>query len=155
MAGSLRVVQFVYRYTGNLPVFREYISFLPEKREMQIATLIDMAKKRSGMTLGEMAAEIGISQNRITEWKKGQHQPPAGVLAFFAEKAGLNVAETVMEVEKTLDPRFSQIWERALGNLRAAGIAATVTMAPLTSSAWGFVIRIAPYYIPPSFSGVI
>lgn len=102
---------------------------------MNVAELIDLAKKRSGMTLGQMATELEIRQDRITEWKKGQFKPEAGVLAYFADKAGLDVAETVMEVEQTLDPRFSHIWAKALGNLRAAGMAATVTLTPLTSSA--------------------
>lgn len=108
---------------------------------MTLHELIDLAKKNSGMSLGDLAKEMGISQGRISEWKKADHRPSPGVIAFFAEKAGLNVAETVMEVEKTLDPRFSQIWERALGNLRAAGLAA-VTMGPLTSSAIEAVQRV-------------
>lgn len=101
---------------------------------MQTIDLINLAKKHSGMTLGQMAKDLGIAQDRITEWKKGEFAPSAGVLAYFAEKAGLNVAETVMEVERTLDPRFAQIWERALGNLHAATLAATPTIGTATSS---------------------
>lgn len=91
---------------------------------MTVAELIELAKQNSGMTLGHMATELGIRQDRITEWKKGKFRPNAGELAYFADKAGLDVAETVMDVERSFDPRFAAIWERALGNLRAAAAAA-------------------------------
>lgn len=109
---------------------------------MNVAELIELAKKTSGMTLGQMAAELQIRQDRITEWKKGQFKPAAGEIAYFAEKAGLPVLETVAEIEEVIDPRFSHIWAKALGNLRAAGIAATVTLSPLTSSAIKAVQRV-------------
>ena len=101
---------------------------------MDTKTLIDLAKKNSGMSLGDMAKELGYHQAKITEWKKGTFEPSAGVLAYFAEKAGLPVLETVAQIEEQFDPRFAHIWAKALGNLRAAGVAATVTLIPLTSS---------------------
>lgn len=91
---------------------------------MQVSELINRAKQASGLSLGEMANELNVHQNRITEWKKGTRRPDAGEIAYFAEKAGLDVAETVMDVERSFDPRFAAIWERALGNLRAAAAAA-------------------------------
>ena len=101
---------------------------------MKASELIELAKKVSGMSLGTMATEMGVSQARISEWKSGEFQPSAGVLAYFAEKAGLNVAETVMEIERGIDPRFAPIWDRALGNLRAAMAAYPTPMTSTTQS---------------------
>lgn len=99
---------------------------------MNTSALIDLAKKHSGMTLGEMAKELGIRQERISEWKKGTFKPEAGELAYFAEKAELPILETVAEIEEQFDPRFAHIWAKALGNLRAAGVAASLNLAPVT-----------------------
>lgn len=101
---------------------------------MKTNELIEAAKKHSKLTFGQMAKELAVSQDRITEWKKGTFQPSAGVLAYFAEKAGLPVLETVAEIEEQFDPRFSHIWAKALGNLRAAGVAASVMCLPLIYS---------------------
>lgn len=101
---------------------------------MTISELIDLAKRNSGLRLGEMAEELQIHQTRISEWKKGSRKPEAGELAYFAEKAGLNIAETVMEIEREIDPRFADLWGRALGNLHAASLAATPTTETATSS---------------------
>ena len=91
---------------------------------MNTKNLIDLAKNKSGMSLGLMAEELGVRQERITEWKNGKFAPSAGVLAYFAEKADLPVLQTVAEIEVQLDNRFAHIWAKALGNLRAAGVAA-------------------------------
>ena len=42
--------------------------------------------------------------------------------------------KTVAEIEEKFDPRFAQIWERALGNLHATSLAATPTIETATSS---------------------
>ena len=131
--GSCKVLQFVLTKYRKFPNCRKYTIFM-EKQKMTIAELIALAKKQSGMSLGAMAQELNIRQARISEWKKGQFKPDAGELAYFAEKAGLNVAETVMEIERELDPRFAPIWERALGNLRAAMAAYPTQMTTTTHS---------------------
>jgi hypothetical protein len=92
---------------------------------MNIRELIDLAVQKSGQPQNEMAIELKVKPARLSEWKSEERKPDAGEIAYFAEKAGLDVAETVMEVERNLDPRFKEIWERALGNLRAATLAAT------------------------------
>lgn len=127
--GFAKVVQFDYRESENSWICGNVTLFLEkqERPKMTVVELIELAKKQSGMSLGQMADELGIRQDRITEWKKGQFNPDAGVLAYFADKAGLNVAETVMEIERTLDPRFAPIWEKALGNFRAALAASHAT----------------------------
>lgn len=83
---------------------------------MNIKELIDQAKLTSGMTFGDMSKEIGVLQSRISEWRRGKFTPNAGVLAYFAEKAGLPVLETVAEMVSQQDPRFREIWARALVN---------------------------------------
>lgn len=90
---------------------------------MNIKDLIDLAKKSSGLSLGQMAKEMQIDQTRLSDWKAGRRKPDAGELAYFAEKAGLDVVQTVMAIEQAIDPRFAPVWERALGNLKAASAA--------------------------------
>lgn len=101
---------------------------------MNIRELIDLAKERSGMTLGQLADDLGKNQNRISEWRVGKATPDAGTIAYFANKAGLPVFETVAEIEAQLDKRHAPIWQAALGKLRAAGVAATVTLGLVISS---------------------
>ncbi len=101
---------------------------------MQISELIESAKKSSGLSLGQMANDLGIRQARITEWKKGQFEPKAGVIAYFAKKAGLNVLETIVKIEIELDPRFTEIWQEALVKMNAAKVAADATLSPLIYS---------------------
>lgn len=101
---------------------------------MNITDLINLAKKNSGMSLGQLANELSVRQARLSEWKSGERKPDANEIAFFADKAGLPVLETVAEIEEQFDPRFSHIWAKALGNLRAAGVAASVMCLPLIYS---------------------
>jgi transcriptional regulator with XRE-family HTH domain len=101
---------------------------------MNIKELIETAVKRTGKKQGEFAKELGIQPARISDWKNGKWQPNASEIAYFAEQAGLPVLATVAEIEEQFDPRFAQIWERALGNLHAATLAATPTIGTATSS---------------------
>lgn len=96
---------------------------------LSVRTLIDLASEKSGQSLGELASELGRHQSRLSEWKKGTAKPDANEIAFFAEKAGLPVFETVAEIEAQLDARYASIWQRALGKLKAAGVAASVLAA--------------------------
>jgi hypothetical protein len=61
-------------------------------------------------------------------------EPNASEIAYFTEQAGLPVLKTVAEIEEKFDPRFAQIWERALGSLHAATLAATPTIETATFS---------------------
>lgn len=101
---------------------------------MDIKQLIEAAVKRTGKKQGEFAKELGIQPARISDWKNGKWEPNASEIAYFAEQAGLPVLKTVAEIEEKFDPRFAQIWERALGNLHAASLAATPTIEIETSS---------------------
>nr|WP_315848087.1 helix-turn-helix transcriptional regulator [uncultured Rhodoferax sp.] len=108
---------------------------------MTLIELIDAAKQKKG-SLGAVAAGLSMDQTRLSDWKKGRRRPDANEIAYLAECAELNVLETVAEIQGQMDERFTHIWAKALGNLRAAGVAATVTMAPLTSSAIEAVSRV-------------
>lgn len=100
---------------------------------MDVGELIDAAKRGKG-TLGAVAEGLGIHQNRLSEWRKGSRKPDAHEIAYLATCAGLPVLETVAEIEAQLDSRYAPIWQSALGKLRAAGVAATVTLTLLISS---------------------
>lgn len=95
---------------------------------MEIAELLDAAKRKK-KTLGAVADGLGVHQNRLSEWRKGTYKPDATTIALLAEMAELPIFETVAQVEATLDQsKAAAVWERALGKLRAAGVAATVIL---------------------------
>lgn len=94
---------------------------------MTLNELIAAAKQKSG-TLGAVATALGISQTRISEWKKGKYKPDATAIAQLAELADLPIFQTVAEVECSMDDERARVWAKALGNLRAAGVAATVML---------------------------
>jgi transcriptional regulator with XRE-family HTH domain len=94
---------------------------------MDIAELLDAAKRKR-KTLGAVADGLGVHQNRLSEWRKGTHKPDATTIAQLAEMAGLPIFETVAEVESSLTGQNGEVWMRALGKLRAAGVAATVIL---------------------------
>lgn len=101
---------------------------------MNIQELIDLAATSSGQTQAQLASELTISPARISEWKSGKRTPDASEIAFFAEKAGLPVFETVAQLEAQLNARLAPTWLRALGKLREAGVAASVMTALVISS---------------------
>ncbi len=116
---------------------------------MNIEELIDAAKRKKG-SLGALAEDIGVHQSRLSEWKKGRAKPDANVIAYLAEVAGFPVLETVAEIESQIDDRFARIWSEALGKLRAAGIAASVTIglgicSLLTTASGGNMARPAGF----------
>jgi transcriptional regulator with XRE-family HTH domain len=94
---------------------------------MMLTELIEKAKEAAG-SYGQLAEKLDCHQNRITDWKKGTRQPDAGKIACMAEIANLPILETVAEIEAQLDERYAQIWRDALGKLKAAGVAASVSL---------------------------
>lgn len=94
---------------------------------MDLPELLDAAKRRKG-SLKDIAADLGMHPNRLSDWRAGRLKPSASEIAYLAECAGLPVLETVADIESQLDSQHAGIWKRALGNLRAAGVAATVTL---------------------------
>jgi hypothetical protein len=87
---------------------------------MLVTTLIDVAKMRSGKNYKVMAADLGVHQARITEWKTGQVWPGTTEIAYFALEAGLDVMNTIAEIESEKKPTLSRIWER-VGSLGGNG----------------------------------
>ncbi|KWD88428.1 transcriptional regulator [Burkholderia ubonensis] len=99
---------------------------------MTISELLDAAKRKQG-SLGSVADQLDIEQSRLSHWRKGVRKPDAAQILMLAELAGLPPFETLAQIEQELDSKHSAVWARALGNLRAAGIAASVTLALGTS----------------------
>jgi uncharacterized protein YjcR len=79
---------------------------------MLVTTLIDVAKMRSGKNYKVMASDLGVHQARITEWKTGANWPGTTEIAYFALEAGLDVMNTIAEIEREKKPTLSRIWER-------------------------------------------
>ena len=94
---------------------------------MDLPELLDAAKRGRG-SLKEIATDLDMHPNRISDWRAGRLKPDASEIAYLAECAKLPVLETVAEIESQLAGRHSEIWKRALGSLRAAGVAATVVL---------------------------
>nr|WP_307507855.1 transcriptional regulator [Variovorax sp. W1I1] len=86
------------------------------------------------MTLGQLAADLEVSQARISEWKKGKYWPDASQIMYFAQKAGLPEFDTLAELEAQHNEKAAPIWQAALGKLRAAGVAATLMFTLAISS---------------------
>ncbi|MBN3796295.1 MULTISPECIES: helix-turn-helix transcriptional regulator [Burkholderia] len=95
---------------------------------MTISELLDAAKRKQG-SLGAVAARFDFHQSRLSEWRSGKRKPDASEILILAELAELPPLETLAEIEQELDSKHSAVWARALGNLRAAGLAASVTLA--------------------------
>jgi transposase-like protein len=115
--------------------------FLKNVKEihMTIAELLDAAKRKQG-SLGTVAAQLGVSQSTLSNWRAIRSKPNATEVAMLAEMAELPIFETLAEVEKELDAGgHRSVWDRALGNLRAAGIAAGVVIGTT-----GVVASVAP-----------
>ncbi|APR36712.1 helix-turn-helix domain-containing protein [Paraburkholderia sp. SOS3] len=104
---------------------------------MDIGELLDAAKRKK-RTLGAVATELGLNQTRLSEWRSGRFKPDATQIAELAEMAELPIFETVAQVEASLAGDHGKVWERALGKLRAAGVAATVILALGTSLTMGY-----------------
>jgi len=100
---------------------------------MTLSELLDEAKKKQG-TLGRVAELLGIQQSAISHWRKGTYKPDTTNIVKLAELAGLPVLETVAQIESQLHPEVSEAWQRALGKLRAAGVAASVTSTTLVTA---------------------
>ncbi len=94
---------------------------------MNISGLIELAKEAAG-SYGELAERIGRPASRVSDWKVGRRKPDAADIMLLAEAAGLPAFETLAEIEMELDAERASVWQRALGNLRAAGVAATVAL---------------------------
>ncbi|MFA8393769.1 helix-turn-helix domain-containing protein [Burkholderia ubonensis] len=99
---------------------------------MTISELLDAAKRKQG-SLGAVAARFDFHQSRLSEWRSGKRKPDASEILILAELAELPPFETLAEIEQELDAKHASVWARALGNLRAAGVAASVTLALGTS----------------------
>lgn len=100
---------------------------------MDIGELLDAAKRKRGK-LKIVADELGVRPTRLSEWRAGTYKPDATQIAQLAELAELPIFETVAQVEASLDQsKGAAVWERALGKLRAAGVAATVILTLGTS----------------------
>jgi transcriptional regulator with XRE-family HTH domain len=94
---------------------------------MDIVELIERAKEAAGSQLA-VAEKIGRPHSRISEWKAGRRKPDAADIMLLAETAELPPLETLAEIECQLDEERASVWKRALGNLRAAGVAAGVVL---------------------------
>jgi hypothetical protein len=94
---------------------------------MTISELLDAAKRKQG-SLGAVAQRFGFEQSRLSAWRNGARKPNATEIMMLAEMAELPPFETLAQIEQELDEKHASVWARALGNLRAAGVAATVIL---------------------------
>ena len=85
---------------------------------MDIKTLIDNAAKRGRKTQAELAKDMGKAPARLSEWIHLKGKPDVNDIADLANRAGLPVFETVAQIQTQLDPRYANIWKRAVSELR-------------------------------------
>jgi ribosome-binding protein aMBF1 (putative translation factor) len=85
---------------------------------MNIQELVDAAVKNSGTAQADLAKELDLAPARISEIKSGKRKTDTNEMAFFADKAGLAVMETIAQIEAELNPRYAMIWKKAVSQLR-------------------------------------
>lgn len=85
---------------------------------MNIKDLIDAAKNKSGLQLGQIAEEMHVPQARISEWKKGKYRPAASQIIYLADKAQLPAIEVLAEFETETHPEMAGFWKKAVRELR-------------------------------------
>ena len=85
---------------------------------MNIKDLIDAAKNKSGMQLGQIAEEMHIPQAKLSEWKKGKYRPGASQIIYLAERAELPAIKILAEFEAETHPELAGFWKRAVSELR-------------------------------------
>ncbi len=85
---------------------------------MNVKQLIEVAASQIGGQ-ESLANGLGMHKQRITDWKAGRRRPEAAEIAYLADIAGLNVLETVAEIEAQLSERHSKVWLKALEDWRA------------------------------------
>lgn len=82
---------------------------------IDLPTLIDVAKRKSGLTFGQMAEEMHIHQPRLNEWRHHKGAPSSDQVAYLADKAGLPIIETVMAIK----PEWAHVWSKAAENMHS------------------------------------
>ncbi len=96
-------------------------------KSMDIAELLDAAKRKQGSNAA-VAEKLGYHYTKLSHWRSGRYKPDATEIMLLAEMAGLPAFETLAEIESQINSERASVWQRALGNLRAAGVAATVVL---------------------------
>lgn len=76
---------------------------------IDVPTLIEKAKRTSGMNYGALAEDMHRSRTRVSEWLAGKAEPSSDEIAYLADKAGLPIIETIA----ALRPQWRHVWERA------------------------------------------
>lgn len=77
---------------------------------MLVETLIDKARKKSQLSLGEMASKMGIAQSNLSNWKKGDNTPSPVHTAFLAKLAGVDPLVAIAEIEAEKKPTSVSLW---------------------------------------------
>ncbi len=101
-------------------------------------------RERRGMSQGELARRVGITQSTLSRMERGHGQPDAFTLTKLAESLEVTVAELTTWVDKALErsrqatlgaigpsaePSEKPWWQAALKVAGAAGLAGLVAFA--------------------------
>lgn len=74
------------------------------------ASLIELAKDRSGLELKDMAEELGYDKTRITKLKNGKCALTPTEIKYYSSKAGLPFEDTICELEMVKNPVAAKVW---------------------------------------------
>lgn len=83
---------------------------------MNVKELVSAAEAKKGRK--ELAREMGMNPNRLSDWKAGSRKPDATEVLYMAAAAGLEPEATLAEVMAELDPRYRGIWANMARKLR-------------------------------------
>ena len=64
---------------------------------MLLGENIREARRKSGLSQEEMAGEIGVSRQTISNWEKGINSPPTASLEKISQRLGISVQELLGE----------------------------------------------------------
>ena len=83
---------------------------------MKIAELIAVAKIRSGKDQKELAAEMGISADRLSKIAKGKYQASASEIIYLATEAKTDAIRALADIEMEREPQLAAAWTYALSH---------------------------------------
>lgn len=96
------------------------------KISIDVPMLIDLAKRKSGLCLGQMANELRVSASRLSEWKGKKSEPSAEQVSYLAIQAGLPVMQTLA----TLQPESVELWRKIASSIISENMQNAVAFSP-------------------------
>ena len=83
---------------------------------MKTEELIAIARVRSGKEQRQLAAEMGISADRLSKIAKGKYQASASEIIYLATEAKTDAIRALADIEMEREPQLASAWTYALSH---------------------------------------